>query len=241
MANFSTHIAFSTALTGLATTALLNANIINTQEGLYYWALGSLGGILPDIDSDHSTSISLVFTLLGLGVAVLVITRFVGVFSIVELWLLGISAYALVRHVMRNIFAHFTVHRGIFHSYLAGLLFLLLVTDLSAFTLGMESVQAWMAGCFVFLGFVLHLLLDELYSVDIANTRIKRSFGTAMKFFNAKDLPTSFSMAAVIAVLYWISPDFTQFKLFWQSPETLDSLFKVIWPQQDWFHWQASA
>ena len=35
----------------------------------------------------------------------------------------------------------------------------------------------------VILGFLSHLLLDEMFSVDLRGTRIKRSFGTAMKFW----------------------------------------------------------
>ncbi len=32
--------------------------------------------------------------------------------------------------------------------------------------------------------YIIHLLLDELYSVDLENRRVKKSVGTAFKFFS---------------------------------------------------------
>ena len=38
-----------------------------------------------------------------------------------------------------------------------------------------------MSGLFVSVGYVIHLVLDEIYSVDLTGARVKRSFGTALK------------------------------------------------------------
>ena len=43
----------------------------------------------------------------------------------------------------------------------------------------------------MFVGFLTHLILDEMYSVDVYDTRIKASFGTALKFYDGKRLGES--------------------------------------------------
>ncbi len=35
----------------------------------------------------------------------------------------------------------------------------------------------------VTIGYIVHLVLDEIYSVDLKNRKIKKSFGTALKLF----------------------------------------------------------
>ena len=47
-----------------------------------------------------------------------------------------------------------------------------------------SDIVAWMGGALIFIGAITHLLLDELYSIDFAGNRVKRSFGTAMKLFD---------------------------------------------------------
>ncbi len=55
---------------------------------------------------------------------------------------------------------------------------------LSAYALGQGPITAWMAGLFVFIGFLIHLILDEIYAVDFSGARLKRSFGSALKLFD---------------------------------------------------------
>ena len=44
--------------------------------------------------------------------------------------------------------------------------------------------SAWLTGLFVLIGFIIHLVLDEIYSVDVEGAVIKKSFGTALKLFD---------------------------------------------------------
>ena len=67
-----------------------------------------------------------------------------------------------------------------------------------------------------------HLLLDEMYSVDLANRRIKKSFGTALKLFNYKNISSSILMTILTVLLYWFSPPV--FPLFTLSERIFASL-----------------
>jgi hypothetical protein len=49
-------------------------------------------------------------------------------------------------------------------------------------------------------GYLSHLVLDEIYSVDVRNVRIKSSFGTALKFWGPS-LWGNFSVYAKLALL----------------------------------------
>ena len=75
---------------------------------------------------------------------------------------------------------HYTVHRGMFHSIPA----LLIFTGLAFLICGSTNLHLryFKAGG-VFLGVVSHLMLDEIYSVEWAGGRwrFKSSFGTALE------------------------------------------------------------
>ena len=109
-------------------------------------------------------------------------------------------------------FARFTVHRGIWHSWL-GIAFATLATvDLAYWLLREPAQGAWVAGGMVGLGYFTHLCLDELSSVDLMSSRVSRSFGTALKPFSLSDPFSSLSMAAAVGALAWFAPaaDFVQ-------------------------------
>jgi hypothetical protein len=74
---------------------------------------------------------------------------------------------------------------------LAAVFFALLMTCISYHFLHWNVLHAWLNGLFIALGFVVHLLLDELFSVDLSNARMKSSFGTALKLFSHGSLTAS--------------------------------------------------
>jgi len=224
MANFNTHFNIAAITTGLAATALLSAEHINLNTALGLWFLGTIGGLLPDIDSDNSTSLDIIFNLLAFS-AVLIMLRYVSSdmvtikelqhLSLIELIALPLVVYACMRYIIRPIFEKITVHRGSCHSLLFVLLIALITTQIVWRLLPEASEQlttiAWLCGGFVFLGAVIHLILDELYSVDLNNVTIKRSFGSAFKLadFKNKGL-TLLTVLSIIALAYTApSPDDT--------------------------------
>jgi hypothetical protein len=97
-------------------------------------------------------------------------------------------------------------HRGIYHSVLAGVLFAFLTAIAYYYVLGRHEGVSWLAGGFMFIGYMVHLVLDEIYSVDVLGTRVKRSFGTAMKFYDGRRLDHSIAMAVATVALLMLTP-----------------------------------
>ena len=56
------------------------------------------------------------------------------------------------------------------------------------------------------IGFLTHLILDEVYSVDVMDTRIKASFGTALKLFDYKHVGHSSAMAVAAVLVFLLTP-----------------------------------
>lgn len=212
MANFKTHLNVATFGSGIAAAALLSAAQIDFNSALWLWFLGTVGGLLPDIDSDNSTSLDTMFAMFTLSAVLIVLYHIsAGLFSGLRFMALiaaPLLVYGTVKLLIRPLFEQFTIHRGSCHSLAFLLLCALLVTQ---FTWRLNSsnqadLLAWLSGGFLFFGGLIHLLLDEIFSVDVYNARIKRSFGTALKLadFNNKSLTLLTFIA--IAGLAFIAP-----------------------------------
>jgi hypothetical protein len=106
--------------------------------------------------------------------------------------------YVAIRYGVAELFKRYTVHRGMWHSIPAaatvGLLAFLLVSG-DDIAIRMYKTLA------VVLGFVIHLILDEIWSVDLSHARLKKSFGTALKFWNSKSIWSNVSCYAKLAAL----------------------------------------
>jgi hypothetical protein len=67
--------------------------------------------------------------------------------------------------------------------------------------------MAWAHGLALVAGTIIHLLLDEMYSVDLVGSRLKRSFGTAFKLFDYREPGNSVIMLMMAAGLApWLPP-----------------------------------
>lgn len=219
MANFNTHFNVAAVVTGLAAATLLSAEHINLNAALGLWFLGTIGGLLPDIDSDNSTSLNIIFNLFAFS-AVLIVLRYVSSdmisfvefqqLSLIELIALPLVVYALMRYLVRPIFEKITVHRGSCHSLSFILLIALMGTQLvwrfTPQTSAQSPIIAWLSGGFIFLGGVIHLALDELYSVDLSNATIKRSFGSALKLAEFKNKGLTLLTVLSISALAYTAP-----------------------------------
>jgi len=184
MANFKTHIAVAGAASLTATGACLQVDIITQSQALLLLPLGIIAGVLPDIDSDHSVSARLVFGLLGFAVASALVFSCQGEMHVFALLLLASAGGLSMRYIILYIFTRITIHRGLFHSLPAALLSGLLVALIGVHVFHCAVNIAWLAAAFVSGGYVLHLLLDEIYSVDLTRGAFKQSFGSALTLFS---------------------------------------------------------
>jgi len=214
MANFNTHLNTAVIITGLGSATLLSVGHTDLKGALWLWFLGSIGGLLPDIDSDNSTSLDTIFNLFALSAVLLVLhyitTELIIEISFIELIAVPLMVYGIMKYIIRPLFEWITVHRGSCHSLVFLLLCALLTTQvtwkLNDQLTAEAATFAWLAGGFILLGGLIHLMLDEIYSVDLSNVRIKRSFGTALKIADFDNKLITLSSVIAIVGLVYIAP-----------------------------------
>ncbi|WP_416138324.1 metal-dependent hydrolase [Halomonas sp. HK25] len=207
MADFRTHLSAAVGGGVLLAFAGWRGDLWTPGEALPLAALTAFGGILPDIDADHSHAVRLIFnTMAVLAVVVGVLLLHARLEPGALLMVCG-GLYVGVRLVLSPIFKRFSVHRGIWHSLLAAGLCGLATSVAGYQWLGQSAWLAWAQGLALMLGYLIHLLLDELYSVDLTGARLKRSFGTAFKAFDYRAPGNSCLMLLLTAgLLPWLPP-----------------------------------
>lgn len=140
--------------------------------------------MLPDLDSDSGVPVRETMSLAAAVVPMLMMDRFQHFGLTHEMMVLaGGALYIAIRFGVAEIFKRYTVHRGMWHSLpaavTAGLLaFLVCSCD--------DVMLRWYKAGAVFVGFLSHLVLDELWSIDVRRGRLyfKKSFGTAFKLWS---------------------------------------------------------
>ncbi|HEX5471483.1 MAG TPA: metal-dependent hydrolase [Lacipirellulaceae bacterium] len=200
MAGFRTHVTVSSLLgTGYAG-ALYSMYGVPLPTATVAGALCGFSGMLPDLDSDTGVPLREAMGFTAAAVPLLLVRRFQSLhFSTDTMILIGIGLYLFVRFGVANMIRKTTVHRGMFHSIPAMLIFggiAFLLTGASPF-----HDRLLMSGG-VMGGFLSHLILDEIYSVEYRSGRwrTKKSFGTAMKLWGG-DRWSNVSTYAKLAIV----------------------------------------
>lgn len=164
-------------------------------------ALCGFSGMLPDLDSDYGTPLRETMCFAAATVPMLLLHRFQSLgLRPDEMALFGVSVYLFMRFGITNMIRKYTVHRGMFHSIPAGLIFAGLAFLICG---GVDdlNIRYFKAGA-VFAGFLSHLLLDEIYSVEWRSGawRLKKSAGTAFKLWG-DDTWANFTTYAKLVVV----------------------------------------
>lgn len=181
---------------------------------------GMIGGVLPDIDLKQSQPSRVLFSLLGTVAALAWLFANISLFTGLELWLGAIGVYLIVRFPLWWIFHSMTIHRGALHSLVAAIMFGILMCAIAWQKLHASELQSWLLGIFVCTGYLIHLILDEIYSVDFTGVRIKQSFGSALKPLDFQQLPASCLIIFITLVgWFWTAP-YPQALLQWQERYT---------------------
>ncbi len=236
MANFKTHIVVATATSGLVSVTWLMMHLATPWEVGGYFLLGALGGLLPDIDSDKSAPLTMIFFLLSIYCAFAFVFTMALQYSYLELLCLWYALYFGIRYLVFEFVIRVTVHRGIFHSILALVFVAVLTVDLSYYFFNRAINVAWTNGLFIGIGYGVHLCLDELYSVDLRGRRIKKSFGTALKLLSINNLQVSLLMFGLLLGLIAYTPPFTNyFSRVETAFEQQDLRHKWLPPKNLWF------
>ena len=166
--------------------------------GILTW----VSGMLPDMDSESGKPVRELFGVTAALAPLLLLqhTSRLGI-SGDRAMLFCLLLYGAVRYGGATILGRLTVHRGMFHSIPA----LIIATEVTF--LGYSSpdtmVRALMAGG-VALGFLSHLILDEVYSVQWngVTIKLKKSAGSALKFFCKQQIPNAIDMVLIMFLGY---------------------------------------
>ena len=201
MADFKTHITTSTILgIGYGATGYLSYEV-PLSTSLLAGGLCSLAGMLPDLDSDSGVPIRESMAFAAAVTPMLMIDRLQQMgLSHESIVLAGGCIYIIIRFGIAELLKRFTVHRGMFHSLpaaaIAGLL-AFLICSCPGMTVRWYKVGA------VVLGFMSHLVLDELYAVEWyrGRLRLKKSFGTALKFWSNSRWASLFTYAQLVVLV----------------------------------------
>jgi membrane-bound metal-dependent hydrolase YbcI (DUF457 family) len=190
----------------------LGAWQLNLDWGPVFLGAGltALGGLLPDLDSDTSVPVRELFGLAAMAAPFLLFRRLEeSGFSTEQMLVILTGVYLGIRYPLAGMFKSLTVHRGMFHSIPA-----MLITGLLVFLLYRSSdadrhliLRLYLAGG-VMLGFLSHLLLDELYAVDFQGIVFKRNkySGSALKLFSPSWAATltTYLLLGALGYLTWI-------------------------------------
>lgn len=217
MADFNTHILTAAAAGSFASTLGMKLLGLSSPDALLLTLATMAGGILPDVDLKYSTPGKALFTGLGALLALVWLFTSIHQFAALELWAVAVAGFLLVRYPVWWLFHQFTVHRGALHSLAAGLMFSFAASAGSFHLLGLGPLMSWLTGSFLGAGFLIHLLLDELFAVDFLGARIGRRFGSALKLIDtARLVPSCLLLFATLLLWFW-TPTLEPLQLAWQS------------------------
>lgn len=229
MADFKTHIAASTSLGLIYSTAAYYTYGVPLEHCLIAGGLCSAAGMLPDLDSGSGIPQREMLAFLSVFVPMLMMPRFQELSLLPEHMVLAAGVlYLLIRFGVGGLFKRYAKHRGMWHSIPAALI-AGMITFLVSFS-GTTEIRIFKAWAVV-MGFLSHLILDEIYSVDWQGKkiRVKRSFGTALKLFGKSPILNMLTYTKVIILAIMIlSDDYLMDSLCGHEHETSKSGFDWV-------------
>ena len=208
MAGFKGHLAFGMVTGVIWCCIIAYLSLLQPVFLPFIFVVTVLASFLPDLDSDGGVPLRVLL------IVVSVVSGFyVGYFSfqknldhsIIIPGLYGL-VYGLFNYfIIGGVFKKITVHRGMFHSIPAAILSILIT--LTILNIYIDSLnQKLIFSISVGIGYLCHLILDELNSVvNLGGTPFipNKSLGSALKFFsNSRFINISVYALILILLIY---------------------------------------
>ena len=228
MANFNTHFTVASTASAVLSATLLSMEVVTPEQAVIAFGVGTLGGLLPDVDSSHSTSIKVGFNVLSLLMTIMFIFVKSPTYSLVEMGIVASLVFVGIRYAFLEFFRKISKHRGMFHSIPVAVIWGIVVASMCQWFFDLNSLVSWVYGFMITFGYLVHLILDETYSVDLGNRRMKKSAGTAFKLGMFKTKNQKFQTLLVyvsIPLLLLIAPP-------------IDLLQTAIFSQEAWLNFK---
>jgi membrane-bound metal-dependent hydrolase YbcI (DUF457 family) len=207
MASFRGHLAFSASL-GAVYGGLLGWHLgVDWATSALAAGLTCVGGMMPDLDSDSGIPVREMFGLTSVCVPLLLLPRLMKHhLSPEQITVILGGLYLGIRHGLSYLFKRVTVHRGMFHSIPA-----MLIAGMIAFLVYHHSDfrPRVLIAAGVMIGFLSHLVLDELYAVDFRGLKPKlnKYAGSALKFGSPSHWATGFAYLLMVALGFLVFLD----------------------------------
>jgi hypothetical protein len=206
MAGYRQHLMTSSALgVGYGTAGLFVGGLGVWDQALLGAGVTALGGLLPDLDSDSGVPVRELFGIAAMVTPLLLYAHLANSgLPLEQILLLLAGSYVLIRYGISRLFKRYTVHRGIFHSIPA-----LLIAGLGMFLVYPSSnagLRLFLAGG-VMIGFLSHLVLDEVYSVNFTGGKVtlNKYAGSALAFWSPSwsATTTAYVLLVMLTCLAW--------------------------------------
>jgi len=205
MANFKTHLSTGIIFGIICATGAVIYGITSEWSILALLVLAiSIGSFLPDVDSDSSIPFKIVFYTFSIILSIFTIFWTINNYPNQPLLIISLplATFIIVRFVFGSIFKKFTHHRGIFHSVPMAIVSilgtLLILQNCSHFA----STEQLLLSIGVGIGFISHLILDEIYAATNFNGkkfRPNKNLGSALKFWSSS-LPITLLVYIIIFI-----------------------------------------
>ncbi|MBL0721916.1 MAG: metal-dependent hydrolase [Sulfurovum sp.] len=239
MANFDTHLIVGATVSLIVSETLITMEILSPSLALSAFFLGTLGSLMPDMDSNYSKSIKVSFTMISILFTMLLVSMKSQYYSLIELLIISIAIFSAIRFGVIELLRGVSKHRGMFHSIPVALIWGMATAIISNVFFKFNPLISWIYGFMIIIGYITHLTLDEIYSVDLANKKIKKSFGTALKLFKFKtpiDRIQTILIYIILVLLIQISPTITPFRNALFSNEAIAIFINILLPYDGkWF------
>jgi membrane-bound metal-dependent hydrolase YbcI (DUF457 family) len=190
---------------------ITGSSIVGAGYGAAAWLVGGMppltcalggglcavAGMLPDLDSGPGIPLRESVAFAAAVVPIMLIHRLHEAGLPLEATILaGAAIYLAIRFGLSWLLKNYSHHRGMFHSLPAAAIagqvaFLAFAAE--------EPLHRYFVSSAVVLGFMTHLVLDEIWSVKMGwfGPKVKKSFGTAMKFVGPDLWPNLLAYAIV--------------------------------------------
>jgi len=235
MANFKQHFLTASGASGVVSSGLLSLEYFTSEQAILGFVLGTIGGILPDLDSNHSKPLKMARDIMAITFAFIIMYYKAKGYSLIEMGILWITIFSFIKYGIFSMFTKITIHRGMFHSIPAALISGLVFVNIFYYFLGFSAMLAWVYSFFIFLGYMIHLALDEFVSLNLMGDYIKRSFGTALKLYDKNNLITSSIVYVAMIGLFFLAPHSFEFNEMLTSDIIYKDIFNILLPQGEWF------
>ena len=162
--------------------------------------LCAVAGLLPDLDSGPGESLDESVGFAAALIPLLLIHRLEQAGLPIETIIMaGAAIYLTIRYGLAWALGKYAVHRGMLHSLPAAAV----AGQIAFLAFGAEDpLRRYFIASSVFLGFLTHLVLDEVWSVKQGHfgPKFKTSFGTALKFYGSEAWSNLLAYVLVVAL-----------------------------------------